>query len=165
MQYASLCCVVPWKTWQDHINKSIVGAPRCKQSSRKRTPRLQAKQDGDALPLLRSSNGNVSCRGTGLYHHAYWQMVKQCISMLHKKASGAVLAARCEANAHVRVVGTLPDEYVRTHPLPQVPTKQSDPITGKHLSPYYRIPILITTLHSLIGPTIARDRIPQWSTH
>ncbi len=104
MQYTSLCCVVTWKTWQDHINASIVGALRRKQGSRKRMPRLQAKQDGDALPSLRSSNGNVSCRGTGLYHHAYWQMVKQRISTLHKKASGAVLVARCKTNAHVPVV-------------------------------------------------------------
>ncbi len=104
MRYTGLCCVVPWKTWQDCINKSIVGAPRRKQGSWKRTPRLWAKWDGDALPLLRSSNGNVSCQVTGLYHHAYCQMVKRRISTLHKKASGAVLAARCETNAHVLVV-------------------------------------------------------------
>ncbi len=82
----------------------IVGALCRKQGSWKRTPWLQAKQDGDALHLLRSSNGNVSCRGTGLYHHAYWQMVKQRISTLHKKASEAVLTAHHETNAHIPVI-------------------------------------------------------------
>jgi hypothetical protein len=65
---------------------------------------LVARQDGDALPLLRSSDGNVSCWGTGLYHHAYWQMVEQHISTLHQKASGAVLPARRKTNAHIPVV-------------------------------------------------------------
>ncbi len=104
MQYTSLRSLAPWKTWQDCISASIVGAPRRKQSRRKCTPWLQAKQDGDALPLLRSSNGNVSCRGTSLYHHSYRQMVKRRISTLHQKASGAVLATHCETNAHVLVV-------------------------------------------------------------
>ncbi len=104
MWYTGLCSVAPWKTWQDYINPSIVGAPHRKQGSRKRTPWLWAKQDGDALPLLKSSNGNVSCRGTSLYHHAYWQMVEWHISTLHKKASGAVLMAHCKTNAHVLVV-------------------------------------------------------------
>ncbi len=102
--YTGLHCVATWKTWQDRINASIVGAPHRKQGSRKRTPWLQAKQDGDALPLLRSCDGNVSCRGNGLSHHAYWQMVEQCISTLHQKASGAILAACCKTNAHVLVV-------------------------------------------------------------
>jgi hypothetical protein len=56
--------------------------------------------------------------------------------------------------------------YVRTYPLPQVPTKQSDPITGKRLPPYYEIPILIPTLRCLIGPTIAvglRSLIPSYT--
>jgi hypothetical protein len=104
MQYTGLCGVAPWKTQQDRINASSVGAQRRKQGSRKSTPWLQAKRDGDALPLLRSSNGNVSHQGTGLYHHAYWQMVEQRISTLYKKASGAVLAARCETNAHIPVI-------------------------------------------------------------
>jgi hypothetical protein len=104
MQYTGLCCVAPWKTQLDCINASIFGAPCRKQGSRKCTPRLRAKQDGDALPLLRSSDGNVSRWGTGLYHHAYWQMVKQRISTLHKNASGAVLTARRKTNAHIPVV-------------------------------------------------------------
>jgi hypothetical protein len=40
----------------------------------------------------------------GLYHHAYWQMVKQQISTLHQKASGAVLSTRRKTNAHVLVI-------------------------------------------------------------
>jgi hypothetical protein len=104
MRYTGLCGVAPWKTGQDPINASIVGARRRKQGSRKRMPWLQAKQDGDALPLLRSSDGNVSRQGTGLYHHAYWQMVERRISTLHQRASGAVLAARRKTNAHFPVI-------------------------------------------------------------
>ncbi len=104
MQYTGLCGVAPWKTWQDHINASIVGALRCKQGSRKRTLGFEPSKMGTHSLFLRSSNGNVSCQGTSLYHHAYWQMVKQRISTLHQKASGAVLAAHCKTNAHVPVI-------------------------------------------------------------
>ena len=79
---------------------------------------------------------------------------------LHEPTSARELLRASKPSTLKRCVGTLPDGYVRTYPLPQVPTKQSDPITGKHLPPYYGIPILIPTLRSLIGPTIARDRIP-----
>ncbi len=101
---SGLCGLVPRKTWQDRINASIVGALHRKQGSPKRMPRLQAKQDGDALPLLRSSDGNVSHWSNGSYHHAYWQMVEGRIFALHQKANGAVLAACCKTNAHVPVI-------------------------------------------------------------
>jgi hypothetical protein len=72
MQYTGLYGLAPWKTQQDHIDASIVGTLCHKQGSWKRTPLLQAKQDWDALLLLRRSDGNVSCLGIGLYHHARW---------------------------------------------------------------------------------------------
>ncbi len=56
----------------------------------------------------------------------------------------------------VYFVGTLPDGYVRTNPLPQIPTKQSVPTTRERLPGYLGIPIRIPTLRSLIGPAIAR---------
>jgi hypothetical protein len=58
-------------------------------------------------------------------------------------------------------VGTLPDGYVRTNPLPQVPTRQSAPITAARLPSYFRLPVVIPTLRRLLGPTIARVRIPS----
>ena len=58
-------------------------------------------------------------------------------------------------------VGTLTDRYVRTSPLPQVPTKQSAPLSGKHLPPYFGIPVLIPTLCRVIRPAIARVQTPQ----
>jgi hypothetical protein len=62
-------------------------------------------------------------------------------------------------------VGTLPDGYVRTNPLPQVPTRQSVPTTRKHLPGYFGLPIGIPTLGSIIGPAIARVRTPWLSFH
>jgi hypothetical protein len=53
-------------------------------------------------------------------------------------------------------VGTLTDRYVHTGPLPQVPTKQSVPTSGKCIPPYFGIPILIPILRRAIGPAIAR---------
>jgi hypothetical protein len=79
---------------------------------------------------------------------------------LHKSTSARELPRASKPSTLKGCVGTLPDGYVHTYLLPKVPTKQSDPITGKHLPPYYGIPILIPMLRSLIGPTIARDRIP-----
>ena len=58
-------------------------------------------------------------------------------------------------------VGTLPDGYVRTNPLPQVPTRQSAPITAARLPTYFRLPVVIPTLRRLLGPAIARVRIPS----
>ena len=57
-------------------------------------------------------------------------------------------------------VGTLPDGYVRTNPLPQVPTKQSVQTSRIRLPPYLKLPIVIPMLHRIVGPAIARARIP-----
>ncbi len=59
-------------------------------------------------------------------------------------------------------VGTLPDGYVRTNPLPQVPTKQSVQTNRICLPPYFGFPIVIPTLCRIVGPVIARARIPRW---
>ncbi len=58
-------------------------------------------------------------------------------------------------------VGTLPDGYVRTNSLPQVPSRQSAPITAARLPTYFRLPVVIPTLRRLLGPAIARVRIPS----
>jgi hypothetical protein len=57
-------------------------------------------------------------------------------------------------------VGTLPDGYVRTNPLPQVLTKQSVQTSRICLPPYFGLPIVIHTFRRIVGPTIARARIP-----
>jgi hypothetical protein len=57
-------------------------------------------------------------------------------------------------------VGTLPDGYVRTNPLSQVPTKQSVQTSRICLPPYFGLPIVIPALRMIVGPTIARARIP-----
>ncbi len=48
----------------------------------------------------------------------------------------------------VYFVGTLPDGYVRTNPLPQIPTMQSVPTTRERLPGYLGIPIGIPMLRS-----------------
>ncbi len=65
----------------------------------------------------------------------------------------------------VYFVGTLLDGYVRTNPLPQIPTKQSVPTTQERLPGYLGIPIGIPTLRSLIGLAIAKMRKPWLSFH
>jgi hypothetical protein len=57
-------------------------------------------------------------------------------------------------------VGTLLDGYVRTNPLPQVPTKQSVQTSRIHIPPYFGLPVVIPTVHKIVGPAIARARIP-----
>jgi hypothetical protein len=57
-------------------------------------------------------------------------------------------------------VGTLPDGFVRTNPLPQVPTKKSVQTSRIPLAPYFGLPIVIPTLRRIVGPTIDRARIP-----
>jgi hypothetical protein len=60
----------------------------------------------------------------------------------------------------LRSVGTLPDGYLKSNPLPQVPIKQSA-LTGKiRLPPYLGIPIAIPTVRKIVGPAIAKTRIP-----
>jgi hypothetical protein len=57
-------------------------------------------------------------------------------------------------------VGTLPDGYLKSNPLPQVPTKQSAPKSKICLPPYLGLPIAIPTLRRIVGPAIAKAHIP-----
>ncbi len=57
-------------------------------------------------------------------------------------------------------VGTLPDGYLKSNPLPQVPTKQSVPTSKVCLPPDFGLPIGIPTLRRIVGPAIARAQIP-----
>jgi hypothetical protein len=57
-------------------------------------------------------------------------------------------------------VGNLPDGYVRTNPLPQVLTKQSDQTSRICLPAYFGLPIVIPMLRRIVEPAIARARIP-----
>ncbi len=74
----------------------------------------------------------------------------------------AKIAMTCYAKKITTSLGvrTLPDGYVRTNPLPQVPTKQSVQTSRIRLPPYFGLPIVIPTLRKIVGPAIARARIP-----
>ncbi len=62
-------------------------------------------------------------------------------------------------------VGILPDGYQQTNPLPQIPTKQNVSTSREVLPSYFRLPIRIPTLHSLIGHAIGKAQIPWLSCH
>ena len=70
----------------------------------------------------------------------------------------AFLAER-EGDLDSLIGGILPEGYVPTNPLPQVPTRQSAPITGARVPPYSRLRLETPTLRRLLGPAIARVRI------
>jgi hypothetical protein len=57
-------------------------------------------------------------------------------------------------------VGTLPDGYLQSNPLPQVPTKQSALTSKIRLPPYLGLPIAIPTLRRIVGPAIVKAQIP-----
>ena len=63
------------------------------------------------------------------------------------------------------LVRTLPDGYIHTNPLPQIPTTQSVPTSRECLPGYFGIPIVISTLRSLIGPVIGKVQTPWLSFH
>ncbi len=69
--------------------------------------------------------------------------------------------AKC-TEAVIRHVGTLPDGYLKSNPLPQVPTKQSALTSKICLPPYLGLPIAIPTLCKIVRPAIAKARIPWW---
>jgi hypothetical protein len=84
-------------------------------------------------------------------------------------ASGVSISDDAEENINavsggkksdVEDVGTLPNGYLRTNPLPQVPTKQSVLSSGKRLPAYLEIPVLIPVLCRALGPAMARVQIP-----
>jgi hypothetical protein len=84
---------------------------------------------------------------------------------LHEQNSVRELPRACKPSTLKGCVGTIPDGYVRTNPLPQVPTRQSVPTTRKHIPGYLGLPIGIPTLRSIIAPAIARVQPPWLSFH
>ena len=84
---------------------------------------------------------------------------------LHEQNSVRELPRACKPSTLKGCVGTIPDGYVRTNPLPQVPTRQSVPTTRKHIPGYLGLPIGIPTLRSIIAPAIARVQTPWLSFH
>jgi hypothetical protein len=79
---------------------------------------------------------------------------------LHKPTSVRELPRTSKPSTLKGCVGTLPDGYLKSNPLPQVPTKQSVPTSKVCLTPYFRAPIGIPTLRKIIRPAIARAQIP-----
>jgi hypothetical protein len=75
---------------------------------------------------------------------------------LHKPNSVRELPRASKPSTLKGCVGPLPNGYLKSNPLPQVPTRQSV-LTGKiRLPTYFKLPIRIPTLRRMVGPTIAR---------
>jgi hypothetical protein len=79
---------------------------------------------------------------------------------LHEPTSVRELPRACKPSTLKGCVGTLPNRYIRTYLLPQVPTRQSVPTSGKCLPTYLGLPVLISALRRLSRPAIARVTIP-----
>ncbi len=79
---------------------------------------------------------------------------------LHEPTSAHELPRISKPSTLKGCVGTLPDGYHKSNPLPQVLTKQSVLTSKVCLPPYFGLPIGIPTLCKIVGPTIARARIP-----
>ncbi len=75
---------------------------------------------------------------------------------LHEPTSARKLPRTSKPSTLKGCIGTLPDGYHKSNPLPQVPTNQIV-LTSKVRSPsYFGLPIGIPTLCKIIGPTVAR---------
>jgi hypothetical protein len=94
-------------------------------------------------------------------HHTGADHVAVCPWYLHKPTSVRKLPHTCKPSTLKGCVGTLPDGCICTNPLPQVPTKQSVPSSGKRLPAYLGIPLLIPVLRRALGPAITRVQIPS----
>ncbi len=79
---------------------------------------------------------------------------------LHEPTSVRELPRTSKPSTLKGCVGTLPDGYHKSNPLPQVPTKQSVLTSKVRLPLYFGLPIGIPTLRKIIRPTIARAQIP-----
>ena len=75
---------------------------------------------------------------------------------LHEPNSVHELPTASKPSTLKGCVGTLPNGYLKSNPLPQVPTRQSVPTGKMHLPTYFKLPIGIPTLRRIVGPAIAR---------
>ena len=78
---------------------------------------------------------------------------------LHEPNSFRELPQASKPSTLKGCVGTLPDGYLKSNPLPQVPTKQSAPTSKIRLPPYLGLSIVIPTLRRIVGPAIAKAQI------
>jgi hypothetical protein len=111
----------------------------------------QGKFDIKYLPRRENLADYQSEHHTGVHHIAVH------LWYLHGPTSVCKLLRACKPSTLKGCVETLPNGYVCTNLLPQVPTRQSVQIIEKCLPPYLGIPVLIPSLHNLVGPGIARD--------
>ncbi len=102
--YSGLHSLEKWLHGTHHLQKHPSALMISLQHSWKHLPRLQTSQRRHPLVTIRSSDGDVSWGNPCLHHHAHWRVVKQCISLLHLEAGGAILAQRCREDADLSVI-------------------------------------------------------------
>jgi hypothetical protein len=94
--------------------------------------------------------GKSNLADTQSKHHTGAHHVAVCPWYLHKPTSVRELSKACKPSTLKGCIETLPNGYGHTYLLPQVPTRQSVPTSGKRLPPYLGIPVLISALRRLI---------------
>ncbi len=104
-----------------------------------------------SLPNSTSMQQEMNVNFYGLFKGVLWRNLAKITMTCYAKEITMSLG-----------VGTLPDGYVRTNPLPQVPTKQSVQTSRICLPPYFGLPMVIPMLRWIMGPAIARASIPWW---
>jgi hypothetical protein len=101
---------------------------------------------------------NLADYQSKLHAGAHHQVV--CPWYLHEPTSVRELPQASKPSTLKGCVGTLPNGYLKLNPLPQVPIKQSAPTSKIRLPTYLGIPIAIPRLRRIVGPAIAKTRIP-----
>jgi hypothetical protein len=114
----------------------------------------QKKFDIKYFPRKENLADYQSKHHTGTHHKGVHPLYLREPRSVHE------LPRACKPSTLKGCVGALPDGYICMNPLPQVPTKESVPPSGKHLPAYLGIPVLIPALCRALGPTIARVQIP-----
>jgi hypothetical protein len=114
----------------------------------------QRKFNIKCYPGMENLADNQNKHHVGAHHQAVrpWY--------LHKPNSVHELPQASKPSTLRGCVGTLPDGYLKSNPLPQVPTKQSAPTNKICLPSYLGLPIVIPTLHRIVGPAIVKAQIP-----
>jgi hypothetical protein len=93
-------------------------------------------------------------------HHVSAHHQAVCPWYLHEPNNVRELPQASKPSSLKECVGTLPDGYLKSNPLPQVPIEQSALTSKICLPPYLGLPIVIPTLRRIVGPAIAEARIP-----
>ncbi len=130
--------LVRWTHWsaqfamddwnRSHHNTQWQHYMRCMRIWWKRKAWFQAIGSWHPFAPVGSSNRDISCRRSGLHHHAYRQMVKWRASEIHLETSKTILKERVKTNYPVLLFssnsGHCPTRDIKRRPPPVQPSWQ-----------------------------------------